>query len=747
MATAGFPAQFYSPGTNEAGTLLLSTANTRDINQDAFLIRTDHQLTRRVTAYFRYAFAQPSATTSTRAIASVPQGNKRRWQSGMAQLVFQVTPNQILEVRAGLLRTRMRDTPSGRISQQLIDFGVDPQLGLNFKANGTALSLLTVPASTGFLDNETVPQVSAQHSWTRGRWTLRSGLDIRHLNLNVLLISNATFFQTNGIVGRTGLIGSSPSQPEVRASEFNATLYGLNGGPTTPLRGWRATEQEYFTQSDIRLTRALTLNAGLRYSFFGTYQVVGGYAGNLYAVDNSGKILPSVSSTHYGPYQNVVAGVAPNRPFHQPYFNSWQPRFGIAWDLGGRATTILRAGWGIYSDRFLQRLFDFGVLNPPYALSGVLQDYPAPPGLRFPLRADTPPQGRFIDPTLRNPKTYRFNVALEQKIAKETSITVAYVGLRAHGLYRWQEPNGQAQWPQALRPDTRYSRYRLVQNLSSSAYDSLQIFARRRFTAGLDFTAAYTYSRSVDDYSGDVGDVQRPFSTAQVQFPTLINLGCGPGPKFVGCTRWDVAPRPVQSDRGPSDFDTPHNLSISHLYELPLGRGRRFLSDPRPWVNALVGGFSLAGIFTFRSGEPFSVRTGNDYAKIGDVSTLRPALLTGTLDGVYAHDGDKTQWLVGKPAINTLLGDPANVTDPFAPIGRNSLRSPKLISYDLSLLKRWQLREGWKLQFEANAFNVFNRAQLGEPILTLTDARFGRIISTRNGTTPRQVQLGLKLRF
>ena len=134
-------------------------------------------------------------------------------------------------------------------------------------------------------------------------------------------------------------------------------------------------------------------------------------------------------------------------------------------------------------------------------------------------------------------------------------MTVAYAGLRATGLYRWLEPNGLGSVPQAARPDQRFARYRYTDNSADSIYHSLQMFARHRFSKGIDFTVAYTYGNSVDTYSQDVGDNSvRNAAPGLAQFPTLINLKGSPAAGFQGDAQSWV-PRPVLAERGNSDFD------------------------------------------------------------------------------------------------------------------------------------------------------------------------------------------------
>jgi hypothetical protein len=747
---AGFPSALFNsnPADGEAGTVLLSTTNTRNVSQDSFLIRTDHRLSDRLQLNARYAFAQPFASVNQRAVAGVVEDSTRRWQTGSAQLVWILSPNQTMEVRGSLMRSRIFDAPRDPIESSLAGFGVDAELGLQIRANGTSLSPLVIPRSLGLMDNQTVPQGALMHSWTRGRLAVRSGFDIRRLIINNILVSNASFMQFTGLVGPNGYLGARPDQPEAVVTELNTTLYGVNGGPQTPQRGWRATEQEYFVQSDFRWRPNVTINAGLRYSPAGAIGVVGNFQGNLYATDGSGRPLPGVNPFQNGPRANGVFSVAPDRPIFNTDWNNWQPRVGVSWDVRGRGHTVLRAAWGVYTDRFFQRLFDFGVLNSPYAHSSIFTNIAFPPGARIPRRTDTPPQQRFVDPSLRSPLSHRFNAAVERRLSDRTSITAAYVGLRATGLYRWTEPNGLGSVPQAARPDSRFARIRYTDNSGDSIYHSLQLFARHRFTRGLDFTVSYTYGQSVDTYSQDTGDnsVRNP-APGLAQFPSLINLRGTPAAGFQGdAASW--VPRPVLAERGNSDFDIRHNLALSHVFELPVGRGRRFGANMPKALDAILGGFSLAGLAQLRTALPVYLSSGVDYADVGIATSPRPALRQGSINDLYTNGSlGRTQFWLPKAEADLRLGNPANVTDPYAVTRRNSLFGPNVRFYDLSVIKKITLREGMRLSAEGNFFNVLNHATMGPPVAVLSDARFGRITGTLNGSNPRQIQLGLKLIF
>jgi len=245
---------------------------------------------------------------------------------------------------------------------------------------------------------------------------------------------------------------------------------------------------------------------------------------------------------------------------------------------------------------------------------------------------------------------------------------------------------------------------------------------------------SYTLGRLQDDTSTDT-----VFSVV----PTNTNLGATAASGFQLGAFGD---RPFRADFGPSEIDIRHNLVISHLAQLPFGRGRKWLSNANGFVNALFGGYDLAGIAVRRSGARFNMTAGQDFNDDGAFND-RPALLSGNLSDLYNRSGERTQVLLPATDARTRLGVPANVTDPFAQIPRNALRAPMIRFYDLSLLKRFELTERVRLVFEANLFNAFNLVNFRAPTSDLSSALFGRTTGSAATTTPRQLQLGLKLTF
>jgi hypothetical protein len=453
-------------------------------------------------------------------------------------------------------------------------------------------------------------------------------------------------------------------------------------------------------------------------------------------VDSSGSVVPDVSPFTNGRRNNIVAIAGNGRPFYQPDRNNFQPRAGIAWNVFGKGRTVLRAGYGIYFDRITQIVFTGVVTNTPYTVASNTANVPFRLAAGVPITPSATPAIAGMDPTTRNPYVQKFNATVEQQITRDTSISVGYAGALGRKLLGFGQYNGFGGVPQAARPDPRFSTTGIGGNLSSSRYSSLQISGKRRMAKGVDFTVAYTLAKSEDDVSFDF-----------LSIPVLTNAGASAATGFQGGGDLFVS-RSRRSDWGLSTFDLKHSFSVSHLVELPLGRGRWLLGNARGVTNALLGGWSFAGIAVLRSGEPMNITSGIDYNDDGDATNERPAISNGTLADLYTNGSlGRTQFLVNQAEAQKRLATPANVTDVFAQIPRNALRSPSVKVYDVSLIKHFTLTERAGLRFEANVFNIFNQVQFAAPITVLSDARFGLITGTRAGTNPRQIQFGLKLSY
>jgi hypothetical protein len=301
-----------------------------------------------------------------------------------------------------------------------------------------------------------------------------------------------------------------------------------------------------------------------------------------------------------------------------------------------------------------------------------------------------------------------------------TAVAAANVG----GLFRIGDASDTVQFLNAigaLRNNVglsgQFSTNAFITNLGHSRYDGLLVSVRKRFSQGLKFDFNYTFSHSKDNNS----------SIANTVFGGLI------------C---DI--RDLNVCYGPSDFDIHHLLNVNGIWELPVGRGKWLGSEMPSWANAIVGGIQLSGIFTYRSGLPFSTTTGS--FPVGFVFDS-PAVLTGNASALASHI-DTTQ------ANVQFFGDPAAALAAFrnphgGEIGqRNNLRGPNFWNLDLGLAKNFKLPwEGQRLQLRADAFNLFNVNMFGLPNANFnsTGTPFGAITTSSNA--PREMQFAIRWDF
>ncbi|HEY9403548.1 MAG TPA: hypothetical protein VIQ24_12865, partial [Pyrinomonadaceae bacterium] len=268
--------------------------------------------------------------------------------------------------------------------------------------------------------------------------------------------------------------------------------------------------------------------------------------------------------------------------------------------------------------------------------------------------------------------------------------------------------------PFVLRPVAQFDDINLIESRGNSNYHSLQVRLQQRLTDGLALLSSYTYSKSIDDASNfftSAGDPNFPQDSQNLRL-----------------------------ERGRSNFDVRHRLSTSFSYELPFGRGRRFLGQGG-LATTLLSGFQFNGIVTLQSGRPFTVALLSD---IDNSNTGRSSLGFGANDrpnvvGDPTAAGNRTpeRW------FNTsAFAFPAFGT--FGNAGRNILDGPGYQNVNASLLKNTRLSERVNLQLRLEAFNLFNRPNFDLPDNFLGSPTFGRILSARD---PRHLQFGAKLLF
>jgi hypothetical protein len=242
-----------------------------------------------------------------------------------------------------------------------------------------------------------------------------------------------------------------------------------------------------------------------------------------------------------------------------------------------------------------------------------------------------------------------------------------------------------------------------------SSYNSLQLSAEKRMSAGLSFLAAYTYSKSLDEGAG--GNSSSGESRINIQNP-----------------------RNLSADYGLSNFNYGQRFTLSTLYELPFGKGRKYLSSAPRLQDAMVGGWQISSIVTVQSGAPFSVSLSTPTANTGTFT--RPNRVC---------DGNLPS---SKRTLNAYYDTSCFVAPPpytFGNTGRNVLIGPGLATWDLGADKDFALTERFGLQFRSEFFNILNHANFGLPNGSIGSPSAGTITSVI--TNARQIQFALRLHW
>jgi len=389
----------------------------------------------------------------------------------------------------------------------------------------------------------------------------------------------------------------------------------------------------------------------------------------------------------------------------------------------------------------LKPLIRDGTLNVIGVPSGALQPLL---GLLFnPAAVDfagskLPPSGGGLaftlpDRHLRSPYALHFNLQVERELFKDYLVNLAYVGSRGLKLTRFRTPNGGPNSPTypldplgvskdtpaakavpplsfwgntQSRPIQGLGAFTVFDSSAASTYHSLQASVTKRFSGGRQITAGYTWSHAIDDVS-DVFDVAGAFVLPQDD-------------------------RDLRAERGDANFDVRHRFVWSTLSNVPFIS--RF-NDAGGAKGCLLGGWQVASITTYQTGQPFTVNTSFDVNLDGNLTDRLNAT-----HGLTVTD-DRRQKLVLNVNPTSLL---AALTK-NGQVGRNTFRATGVAKTDLTLIKNFRVRQTQTLVLRVEAFNLWNRTHFGTPVRILEAPSFGRAVDT--SINPRQVQFALKYVF
>lgn len=475
-----------------------------------------------------------------------------------------------------------------------------------------------------------------------------------------------------------------------------------------------------FAEDSWKVTPKLTMNYGLRWDYTSPVRELR----NRFVWFDVGTADWVIAHGDVDrPWGSLPAGVVDSSrsTVTTPNYRNFSPRLSFAYQLAPK--TVLRVGGGMVYDNWAGGLqsaqnargsWPSGGSQNPYDLNtaGVTPGVTAqnPFGSSLPVLPTSPfPNGGgfFQDPTWKNPYSMQWNLEIQQQLGKSETFSLGYVG---SGTARnsVSMPFNLAQPGPApvtgRQPYPNYGIFGVVQSIGHAHYESMQAKFDKRYSNGLSFLTSFTWSRDFDTACADFWEA--------CNFQNTYNLN---------------------AERGPSPLDVPLVFTFGSVYELPFGRGKTYLRSGGA-AGALLGNWQVNGIFSARSGTPFTPNINFDNANVGYPVGQRPDVV-----------GDPH---LSNPSISEWFNTAAYKVAPaytFGDAGRDSLRGPRYVNLDLSVFRNFQLFEKANLQFRAEFFNSLNHPNFANPDATLEDASVGSISSIVG--SPRNIQFALKFSF
>jgi len=681
-------------------------------NEDFFTFRLDHKLTDKYSMFGRYTIDDSDLRQVGAVIQDQVLVNRNQYATLEGVSIF--SPKAVNSVRFGFNRSKFAsDFPFSVPGTESLAFIPGHPLGA-FALSGLSDLRPSLTASRQFVLNTF--EINDQFVYTRGNHSFKFGGMARRyqLNANSPLVPDGVFLFGAGV--ESFLLG-------------RASVLFLPEPNTDFYRNIRQTLFGFYVQDDWKVRRNLMLNLGLRYEPITTPKEANGKVANFRNFTDQASVVGD-------PY------------IDNPSLKNFGPRVGFAYDPTGDGRWAIRGAFGVFYSAILPMRYRFQISSvPPFSRLIVLPAFlpggfpnafnlfinnPIPfPGLLWLTQFDA-----------KQPTTYQWNLSVQREISKDLVVQAGYVGSRGVHLETGATSNirndhvlvnGQKFYPaipgnqvQGRRVNPAFGSIQYLGFNADSYYHAMQLTATKRYTAGLQFQMAYTYSKSIDTTSAIDSTFTNGALGGDLQDPFDFGM-----------------------DRGLSDFDVRHNFVANLLYELPFGKNLDGAAGK------LAGGWSVAGILNLRSGFPFHVNLGQGFDR--------------ARNGIDNTQSQRPNVAPGRSYSSAITGDPNRYIDPtafqlqpagfYGDEGRNVLTGPDLKVLDLSLIKNTPLTERVNTEFRIEAFNIFNHTNFAGPIGTnravfigadangngIVPDNFGRL--TRTSTNSRQIQFGFKFIF
>ncbi len=791
-----FPAPNTRTGANDYTVQNYFFAGGDALDKDRFynlVIKFDQQFGSKHHLFFRHgsndrtqmAFDNSNSIIGPGARGSLPE--KRVNDAYVLDWVGIVTPRTVANMRVSFARYLDQDRADQNQGYDLTKLGFPSSLaaqipgGPFFGVYGISDYQTLGQYPTGSITNTWSAQPNV--SFTQGAHSLKAGADLRWIQYITTSLGNPLNLSASRAATQRDYTRADGLSGNTAASFLLGTLSGgssdFNSLPTYMYRYFAP-----WVQDDWRVTRRLTVNLGFRWDFNIPANERFNRLNRGFDLDLVNPVDKQIDRTKFPGFPTVKGGLlfagvnGVPRNAADTYKKALQPRFGFAYQLNSKL--VMRGGWGRYysnpSNSYLQNTgfnaSTSAVTSPDGGRTPTenLLNNPFPGGLTQPTGAALGPLtflGRgisFVTPDFKLPYVNQFSFGFQYELMGNTKIEASYVGSRSMDL---QSSTGINTYDLAFRKscnimeggnplfcdqllpnpfvgipafagtasfsNATLSRATLanpypafggltqqMRNDGKIWYNSLQVTYEVRMKKDLNLLANYTLSKSIDQ-DGSYNDYQQ---------------------------------RILQ--RSVSQYDRPHNITVASVYNLPFGKGKRFINSSNGVVSRLVGGWQNTVTFTYTSGLPWSLP--------GNVLYLKDATLTDIDWSAPIVRGIKpcvAQWndngSITMQSFSTAYGctDYNFLITPryaprFTPARDPRLRMNSPATADLSLNKVTQINERMRVQFRAEVFNLTNTFWFGRQQFnsTATNAAFGTLtkssLAFTNTNQPRYVQLGLK---
>jgi hypothetical protein len=654
-------------------------------------------------------------------------------QQGTAAYTWTVNSTSILEGRIGISRTN-----AGKVPPYIGGASMLSQYGITGLPTSEITGGLTPQTLSGFTQlgrQATNPQFQNPLSFNYkvnftknlGRHALKVGYEYVVIRTQVL--------DVNPLYGLDSYAGSfsRPAGAPADATSYSLAdfMFGLRSAyqlATYRVGLYRQHENFAYVQDDFRVNNKLTLNVGVRYE----------YATPRWERDNQ--------LSNYDPVSNSLLkakdGSIYDRALVDPDRNNFAPRIGFAYSA--MPNLVLRGGYGMsYVHQNRVGSADLlGINGPQVVIATVNQSNPLDPNFRTTQQGYAPgltsPANfnpvaaniTYIPRNIQTPYVQSWFFSVQRKMPVGVVIDLGYVGNHSVALPAIADYNQATPQPtptsnlslQARRPNQAFGPITWFNPGGFSSYNALQVKVERRFANGLQFLNSFTWGKAMDN------------STQALDG----NNGNQAGPQDV---------RNMAAERGLSNYDQKFVDILSLVYELPIGRDRKFASHMPAVADHVLGGWQLSVINSALSAQPVNLRA-----------------WVGSVPAAFQVDGNLAEWRGGEafrpnisgPLVNAQwttdnyfntanISLPTDPSHPFGNAGRDIVRGLPLNTLDLGIFKNFRLpREAMKLQFRSEMFNALNHTNFTAPNSDRASTAFGTI----RGTYPaRQIQFALKLMF